>query len=152
MKAPDQRYYDAMLIRAWRKFANGGTFAGWCRAEFGVWPNELPLLRCRAFYARMGIRVFVAESLPVLSCWLLACESDHDYIAVLNRLRGSEIDCEKAVRWSGYNQAADAGRRDALSAESVREAASGFAESQSRMNGQRTANVVGRGARRKAIR
>jgi hypothetical protein len=93
--APDQKYYDAMLIRAYRRFMTGGAFAKWVKETFGVWPSELPLKRCKGFYTKQGVRAFVGAHLRPLADRLLDSEPSDD-IETLRLLQGkwAGLDCQ----------------------------------------------------------
>lgn len=102
MRQPNQRYYDAMLIKAWREDWSGGRFCHWVRDEFGVWPEELPLLRCKAVIGVMRVRVFVAGDLWKLNERLWECKTDGDFISTLNWLGASGIDCVRDRSAANY--------------------------------------------------
>jgi hypothetical protein len=94
-REPDQKLYDAMLIRAYRRFMVGHVFSRWVFDTFGMWPNQLPLKRCKKFYREMGVRAFVGVFLRPLADRLIDSDPSKD-IETLHLLQGtwSNLDCE----------------------------------------------------------
>jgi hypothetical protein len=91
MREPSQRFWDAMIIKAWRDFKNTKDLYEQSIAEFGTAPWNLPLVRNKEMYG--GVRAWVATRLPLLSekLWVLPKER---HIELLDWLDRSKMDCE----------------------------------------------------------
>ena len=91
MREPSQRFWDAMIIKAWRDFKNTKDLHEQSVAEFGIAPWNLPLIRNKEMYG--GVRAWVATRLPLLSekLWILPKER---HIELLDWLDKSKMDCE----------------------------------------------------------
>ena len=119
MREPDQRFWDALVIRSWNRFDSCSRLKSICIAEFGCYPDELPLLRVKECYG--GVRAWVATALPELSekLWILPKERQ---IELLDWLAHKKLDCisynKKAAKY--HKEAYNASRKDELKAEQSR--------------------------------
>jgi hypothetical protein len=104
MRELNQRYWDAMIIRAWNKFDNVETLCLACKYEFGMYPNQTNLLRTKNLF-RMGTRVWVATFLKPLSEKLWATPKDQQ-IKLLDWLENSRLDCIRSKKAAMYGQEA----------------------------------------------
>jgi hypothetical protein len=94
MREPSQRFWDAMIIKAWRDFKSTKDLHEQSVAEFGIAPWNLPLIRNKEMYG--GVRAWVAIRLPLLSekLWVLPKER---HIELLDWLDGNKMDCEVSM-------------------------------------------------------
>ena len=94
MREPSQRFWDAMIIKAWRDFKGTKDLYEQSIAEFGTAPWNLPLIRNKEMYG--GVRAWVATQLPLLSekLWILPKER---HIELLDWLDKSKMDCEVSM-------------------------------------------------------
>jgi hypothetical protein len=90
-REPNQRFYDALIIREWYRFGTAIDLKRVCIAEFGCYPDELPLHRVERCYG--GIRAWVATCMPRLSQKLLATPKERS-IEVLDWLGKTKVRCE----------------------------------------------------------
>ena len=99
MREPNQKFWDAMIIREWYRFGNCTDLKRICLAEFGCFPSELPLHRIEDCYG--GVRSWVANKMPALSHKLLITPKERA-IEVLDWLGKTKVRCEyngKAVKY-----------------------------------------------------
>jgi hypothetical protein len=91
MREINQRFWDAMIIKSWNEFGNSTSLGVACKFEFGVYPEELGLLRCKGLI-KQGTRVWVARQLTPLSerLWITPKEKQ---IELLNWLEEVKLDC-----------------------------------------------------------
>ena len=94
MREPSQRFWDAMIIKAWRDFKTTQDLYEQSIAEFGKAPWNLPFVRNKEMYG--GVRAWVASRLPLLSdkLWVLPKER---HIELLDWLGKSKMDCETSM-------------------------------------------------------
>jgi hypothetical protein len=94
MREPNQRFWDAMIIRAWVDFKSTDDLITKCKAEFGYAPWNMPLKRNKHLFG--GVRAWVATRLPLLSekLWVLPKER---YVELLDWLERSGMDCEESL-------------------------------------------------------
>ena len=94
MREPSQRFWDAMIIKAWRDFKTTQDLYKQSIAEFGKAPWNLPFVRNKEMYG--GVRAWVASKLPLLSdkLWVLPKER---HIELLDWLDKSKMDCETSM-------------------------------------------------------
>jgi len=92
MREPDQKYWDAMIIRSWNKFENCHQLSNACKDEFGVYPQDLKIKRCTEMYG--GVRAWVASRMPELSekLWNVPKEKQ---VELLRWLQTTNIDISK---------------------------------------------------------
>jgi hypothetical protein len=118
MREPTQKFWDAMIIREWYRFGNCKDLKRICMAEFGCWPDQLPLHRIEDCYG--GVRSWVASSMPSLSHKLLTTPKDRA-LEVLDWLGKTKVRCEyNASARKHSNEAANAFRKANLAAEQQR--------------------------------
>ena len=91
MREPNQRFWDAMIIKAWQDFKNCGHLYHWSIAEFGKPPLELGLKRTKNMWGKEGVRVWVANYMPMLSSKLFALPKER-HIELLDWLSNSKQD------------------------------------------------------------
>jgi len=65
MRKPDQRFWDAMIIRSWQNFDSCNKLKDWCHSEFGCLPYELGLKRTEHCFG--AVRAWVATYMKPLS-------------------------------------------------------------------------------------
>jgi hypothetical protein len=106
MREPTQRFWDAMIIREWYRFGTCSDLKRICIAEFGCYPDQLPLHRIENCYG--GVRAWVATCMPSLSHELLTTPKDRS-IEVLNWLGKTKVRCE-------HNKSAEKHNREARNA------------------------------------
>ena len=94
MREPSQRFWDAMIIKAWRDFKTTQDLYEQSIAEFGKAQWNLPFVRNKEMYG--GVRAWVASRLPLLSdkLWVLPKER---HIELLDWLDKSKMDCETSM-------------------------------------------------------
>jgi hypothetical protein len=102
MREINQRFWDAMIIKSWNEFGNSYSLGMACKYEFGVYPDELGLLRCKNLI-KQGTRVWVARQLTPLSerLWITPKEKQ---VALLDWLEETKLDCivnKKAEKYGG---------------------------------------------------
>ena len=120
MREPSQRFWDAMIIRAWRDFKGTNDLTKQCIAEFGAAPWNLPFVRNKELYG--GVRAWVAVRLPLLSekLWILPKER---HIELLDWLDRSKMDCETSTsknKTTKYaSEASNACKKDEMKANQV---------------------------------
>jgi hypothetical protein len=118
MREPSQRFWDAMIIKAWRDFKGTNELTKQCIAEFGTAPWNLPFVRNKELYG--GVRAWVAIRLPLLSekLWILPKER---HIELLDWLDRSKMDCEtntaksKTIKYA--KEARNACKKDEMKAD-----------------------------------
>ncbi len=95
MREPDQRFYDAMIIKCWRDFKGTKDLIDWSVSEFGRVPWQLPLVRNKHLFG--GVRAWVATRLPILNdkLWSLPPEKN---IEILDWLGKTKMDCDDSVK------------------------------------------------------
>jgi hypothetical protein len=98
-REPNQRFYDALIIREWYRFGSAIDLKRICIAEFGCYPDQLPLHRIEDCYG--GIRAWVATCMPKLSQKLLATPKEKS-IEVLDWLGKTKVRCEINKREKKY--------------------------------------------------
>lgn len=93
MREPTQRYWDAMIIKAWQNFDSCHKLNMWALEEFGKFPNELELKRTKncVGHRNQGVRVWVADYMPVLSAKLFALPKER-HVEILDWLGKSKVD------------------------------------------------------------
>jgi hypothetical protein len=99
MREVSQRFWDGMVIRAWKNFDNCTKLKEQCLYEFGDYPDNLPLLRVKNCYG--GVRSWVAKELKPLSdiLWVLP---PNRYIELLDWLEKNKLDCVTNRRAANY--------------------------------------------------
>jgi len=97
MREPDQKYWDAMIIRSWNRFESCAMLTAAAKFEFGQYPHELGLKRSNRCFG--GVRSWVATYMPELSkkLWDLPKEKQID---LLRWLQTTNIDVEKPSKKS----------------------------------------------------
>jgi hypothetical protein len=92
-REPTQRFWDAMIIKCWQDFSDCQKLNDWCYAEFGTYPDRLELKRTKNCYGRrgQGVRVWVADYMPILSAKLFALPKER-HIELLDWLANSNTD------------------------------------------------------------
>jgi hypothetical protein len=90
MREVSQRFWDAMIIKAWHDFDHCNTLAVRCFHEFGDYPQNLPLLRNKNYHGT--VRSWVDIELHSLSekLWDLPKER---HVELLNWLEKNKLDC-----------------------------------------------------------
>jgi hypothetical protein len=93
MREPNQRFWDAMIIKCWQNFDSCLKLNTWCHAEFGKYPQDLELKRAQNCFSKGGqsVRVWVAEYMPALSERLFALPKER-HLEVLDWLASSKVD------------------------------------------------------------
>jgi hypothetical protein len=93
MREPNQRFWDAMIIKSWQNFDNCLKLNIWAMEEFGKYPQDLELKRTQnCFSGRgQGVRVWVADYMPALSERLFALPKER-HIELLDWLAKSKVD------------------------------------------------------------
>lgn len=93
MREPTQRFWDAMIIKAWQNFDSCSKLNSWAYQEFGEYPEKLNLKRTKNCYGktRQGVRVWVADYMPTLSERLFALPKER-HIELLDWLAKSKVD------------------------------------------------------------
>jgi len=111
MREINQRFWDAMIIKSWNEFGNSFSLGMACKYEFGVYPRDLGILRCKNLY-KQGTRAWVANQLTPLSerLWITPKEKQ---IALLDWLEEVKLDCVVNKRTQKYgNESAGRLRRN----------------------------------------
>lgn len=90
MREVSQRFWDAMVIRAWKNFDSCKKLKEQSHYEFGDFPDNLPLIRVNNCYG--GVRSWVAKELKPLSDMLWALPPSR-YIELLDWLEHNKLDC-----------------------------------------------------------
>jgi len=103
MRELSQRYWDAMIIRAWNRFDNCPSLVIACKYEFGAYPHELPLLRNKNCFG--GVRAWVACELKPLSERLWITPKDRQ-IELLDWLGKTKLDCYRDKKTQKYGNEA----------------------------------------------
>ena len=92
-RAPDQTYYDALLIRSWRRDLYLSQFCHLIKHEFGVYLEELPLLRNKGFRPKKcTLRAWIAVNEPRLNDRLWNCSTDQDFVQLLHWLKTRTVE------------------------------------------------------------
>ena len=91
MREISQRFWDAMIIKAWQDFKNCGHLYYWSIDEFGKPPLELGLKRTKNMWNKEGVRVWVATYMPILSDKLFALPKER-HVELLDWLAKSKED------------------------------------------------------------
>lgn len=93
MREPTQRFWDAMIIKAWQNFYTCGKLNIWAKEEFGIFPESLDLKRTKNCYGAtgQGVRVWVADYMPTLSAKLFAMPKER-HVELLDWLAKSKVD------------------------------------------------------------
>ena len=88
-----QRYWDAMIIKAWQNFDSCQKLNMWALDEFGKFPKDLGLKRTKNCYGPkgQGVRVWVADYMPTLSAKLFALPKER-HVELLDWLAKSKVD------------------------------------------------------------
>lgn len=114
MREPTQRFWDAMIIKAWQNFDSCSKLNSWAYQEFGEYPENLDLKRTKNCYGktRQGVRVWVADYMPTLSAKLFSLPKER-HVELLDWLAKSKVDSlsskgSRAKRY--YNEARNANR------------------------------------------
>lgn len=107
MREINQRFWDAMIIKSWNEFGNSTALGVACKFEFGVYPQDLGLLRCANLY-KQGTRVWIANHLTPLSERLWITPKDKQ-IALLDWLEETKLDC--LINKKGQKYGAEAAGR-----------------------------------------
>lgn len=98
-----QKYWDACLIRAWRKDQKVYDALNAWESITGkkLWHTDQPMLRIPAprFPWTLGVRVFVADFLPNIGRWLWDKEPEKD-VELLRKLQGSKYDTRTSAERS----------------------------------------------------
>lgn len=115
MREPTQRFWDAMIIKAWQNFYSCGKLNIWAKEEFGVFPESLQLKRIKNCYGNhgQGVRVWVATYMPALSAKLFAMPKER-HVELLDWLAKSKIDslsADGSKTKKYYNEARAASNR-----------------------------------------
>ena len=113
MREFNQRFWDAMIIKSWNEFGNSYSLGMACKYEFGVYPQELELLRTKDLY-KQGTRVWVARYLTPLSerLWITPKEKQ---VQLLDWLEETKLDCKLNKRTQKYgSEVAGSTKRDKL--------------------------------------
>jgi hypothetical protein len=92
LRAPDQKYWDAMIIRAWNKFESCAHLTIAAKLEFGKYPHELGLKRSKSCFG--GVRAWVATYMPQLSQKLWDVPKEKQ-VELLRWLQTTDIDVGK---------------------------------------------------------
>jgi len=74
----NQAYWDALLIRGWRKFQTMNEVLHGFRSITGIDAHNSTLLRTPQGKYATEVRGFVASRLPRVSVWLNKCGPEHD--------------------------------------------------------------------------
>ena len=110
MREPDQRFWDALIIRAWNNFDSCINLRVACKYEFGCYPEEASFIRTKYCYG--GVRAWVATALPKLSekLWILPKER---HVELLDWLEHTKLDCVAHNKQSAryYREARNAAKR-----------------------------------------
>jgi hypothetical protein len=93
VREPDQKYWDAMIIRAWNNFENCAQLVTAAKYEFGAYPHELGLKRSKNCFG--GVRAWVATYMPQLSQKLWDVPKERQ-VELLHWLQTTDIDIGKA--------------------------------------------------------
>ena len=106
MREPDQKYWDAMIIKAWNNFDSCAQLVTAAKYEFGAYPQELGLKRSKDCFG--GVRSWVATYMPQLSQKLWDVPKERQ-VELLRWLQTTNIDVGKADKKTakyyaeGYN-------------------------------------------------
>lgn len=87
----DQEYWDACLIKTWRKHATMSEAFSMFTSITGKRSDEAGILRVPKGKYPIAVRVFVAGYLPKISDWLHKCGPEHD-VTLLKKLSNSNYD------------------------------------------------------------
>ncbi len=92
MRKVDQRFWDAMIIKAWNDFDTCNNLMSRCYVEFGDLPYNLPLLRNKNLHG--GVRSWVDLQLHSLSekLWILPRNRQ---IELLDWMENNKLDCQE---------------------------------------------------------
>lgn len=92
MREPNQKYWDAMIIKAWNNFENCKQLVTAAKYEFGDYPQNLGLKRSKNCFG--GVRSWVATYMPQLSqkLWDVPREKQ---VELLRWLQTAGIDVDK---------------------------------------------------------
>ena len=93
MREPNQRFWDAMIIKCWQNFDSCLKLNIWCYAEFDKYPQDLELKRTQNCFSLrgQGVRVWIAEYMPALSERLFALPKER-HLEILDWLANSKVD------------------------------------------------------------
>lgn len=149
---PNDKLFDAMLIRAWRTHQTTGSLSNSCMATFGVRLHALPLKRAGGgrFIPNTMVRAYVAGHFPRLSERLWACKSDQDFIAVHRWLQDAEVQFEKDSGWRYLSEAINKSEQSRKSAVAQTMGYWATKDANRRSRSDLTAQAPGRVARRRA--
>jgi hypothetical protein len=103
LRAPDQRFWDAMIIRAWNRFDSCKFLMFQAKLEFGDYPQSLGLIRCDNCFG--GVRAWVASELKPFSERLWITPKDKQ-IELLNWLGETKLNCYTDKKTARYGQEA----------------------------------------------
>lgn len=92
MRKVDQRFWDAMIIKAWNDFDTCDNLMARCHAEFGDLPYNLPLIRNKEMFG--GVRSWVDLQLHSLSEKLWTLPKNRQ-VELLDWLSNNKLDCER---------------------------------------------------------
>ena len=116
MREPNQRFWDAMIIKCWQNFDSCLKLNTWCYAEFGKYPQDLELKRTQNCFGGkgQGVRVWVADYMPALSERLFALPKER-HLEVLDWLAKNKVDSltSKGSKTSKYYSEARSAARAA---------------------------------------
>ena len=92
-REPTQRFWDAMIIKSWQDFSDCHKLNVWAYDEFGSFPKDLGLKRTQNCFGNrgQGVRVWVADYMPVLSAKLFALPKER-HVELLDWLSKSNVD------------------------------------------------------------
>jgi len=92
-REPTQRFWDAMIIKSWQNFDSCHKLNMWALDEFDSFPKDLDLKRTQNCFGHrgQGVRVWVADYMPVLSAKLFALPKER-HIELLDWLEKSNVD------------------------------------------------------------
>jgi hypothetical protein len=99
IRAPDQKFWDAMIIRAWNNFDSCKFLMFQAKLEFGDYPHNLGLIRSTNCFG--GVRAWVASELKPLSerLWITP---KNKQIELLNWMGTVKLDCSRDKKTQKY--------------------------------------------------
>lgn len=113
-----QKYWDACLIRQWRKAGTVGSVFTMFKSIVGHSPQPGELLRIPILPPRVGVRVYVDSYLPKLSVLLWKAPPEKD-VEILNKLTKSKYEKDKRPSTNGEKEMLNARQRHIRSAKKV---------------------------------
>ena len=105
-----QKYWDACLIRQWRRVGTVGSVFTMFKSIVGHYPKSGELLRIPPMHRKVGIRVYVDCYLPKLNDLLWKVPPDKD-VEILNKLTKSKYDNDKHPSTNGEKEMRNARQR-----------------------------------------